>query len=551
MTSSDNCFTSFTASTETHNLPKKFTFPFFYKPHALAKLAAKELQTYLSLKEELNTEQAGKMFGVLVVQKEDSTIGYIAAFSGKIDDRNDYEKFVPPVFDMLIEDNFFNRGMKKITAINERVKELEQSESYNNYKNLNLSFKEQSNLEIEALRQVIVEERKSRKEKRSKAEKDLSSGLLEELNEKLVQESLNQKFHLKQTKIYWEEKIAKLELEFKPLITELENLKEERKNKSNALQEKLFEQYSFLNKAGKSKSLKSIFQNNLYERPPAGAGECAAPKLLQYAFKNKLKPIALAEFWWGQSPKSEIRKHKQYYPACYGKCKPILEHMLEGITLEDNPFLVNQAKGKSIKTIFEDDDIVVISKPDGLLSVPGINVQDSVFLRMKGKYPLATGPLIVHRLDMATSGIMVIAKSKMAHKRLQIQFIKRTVKKRYIALLDGLIKEESGIIDLPLRGDIDDRPRQLVCHKHGKYAKTEWTKINCTNKQTKVYFHPITGRTHQLRIHASHPLGLNAAIVGDELYGNPNTRLYLHAESIRFTHPTTNEKMSFTSDSEF
>lgn len=549
MTSSDNCFTSFTASTEVYDLPTKFTFPFFYKPHPLAKLAAEQLQDYLSL--ELNTEQLGKMFGVLVVQKEDLTIGFIAAFSGKLDNKNDYEKFVPPVFDMLIEDNFFNRGMKKITAINERVKEIEQSEYYHNYKKQSLAYKKQSQLEIEALRNEIIEARKSRKEQRLKAHKEITSELFEELKEKLIQESLNQKFHLKQTKLYWEEKIAKLDLEFKPIKTELENLKEERQTKSNALQQKLFEQYSFLNKAGKSKSLKSIFQNKLHERPPAGAGECAAPKLLQYAFKNKLKPIALAEFWWGKSPKSEIRKHKQYYPACYGKCKPILEHMLEDMIIEDNPFLINQAKGKSIKTIFEDDDIVVISKPEGLLSVPGINVQDSVYLRMKEKHPLASGPLIVHRLDMATSGIMIIAKSKMVHKRLQNQFIKRTVNKRYVALLDGVIEKDRGIIDLPLRGDIDDRPRQLVCYEHGKKAKTEWIKINSTDNKTKLYFQPITGRTHQLRMHASHPLGLNAAIVGDELYGKSEKRLYLHAESISFTHPTTNEKMSFSSESEF
>lgn len=225
--------------------------------------------------------------------------------------------------------------------------------------------------------------------------------------------------------------------------------------------------------------------------------------------------------------------------------------MLKDMEIEDNPFLINQAKGKSIKTIFEDDDIVVISKPEGLLSVPGINVQDSVYLRMKEKYPLASGPLIVHRLDMATSGIMVIAKSKMVHKRLQNQFIKRTVKKTYVALLDGVIEKENGVIDLPLRGDIDDRPRQLVCYEHGKKAKTEWKKINSTDNKTKVYFHPITGRTHQLRMHASHPLGLNAAILGDELYGKSKKRLYLHAESISFTHPTTNEKMSFSSESEF
>ena len=295
----------------------------------------------------------------------------------------------------------------------------------------------------------------------------------------------------------------------------------------------------------------AIFQETTQVTPPAGAGECATPKLLHYAFKHDLKPLAMAEFWWGASPKSEIRKHQNFYPACQGKCQPILEHMLEGMSLDDNPLLINPALGKTIDIIYQDEVMLVINKPAEFLSVPGKRIEDSVYLRIKQSFPKATGPLIVHRLDMSTSGLMVIALSKEAHKELQKQFIKRTVKKRYVALLEGLIKEDSGIIDLPLRVDLDDRPRQLVCYEHGRQAQTEWQVIERKKHQTKIYFYPVTGRTHQLRVHSAHIKGLNMPIVGDDLYGNKGARLHLHAETLEFTHPTTKELMHFQIDVEF
>lgn len=259
----------------------------------------------------------------------------------------------------------------------------------------------------------------------------------------------------------------------------------------------------------------------------------------------------MAEFWWGASPKSEIRKHQNFYPACQGKCQPILEHMLEGISMDDNPLLTNPAQGKSIDIIYQDEVMLVINKPAEFLSVPGKNIEDSVYLRIKQSFPKAMGPLIIHRLDMATSGLMVIALSKEAHKELQKQFIKRTVKKRYVALLAGLIKEDSGTIDLPLRVDLDDRPRQLVCYEHGRHARTEWQVIERKNNQTKVYFYPVTGRTHQLRVHSAHIKGLNTPIVGDDLYGNKNTRLHLHAETLELKHPMTKELMHFQINAQF
>ena len=248
-------------------------------------------------------------------------------------------------------------------------------------------------------------------------------------------------------------------------------LKERRKNRSNALQQQLFAQYQFLNQAGETRSLEDIFKHTAIKKPPAGAGECAAPKLLQYAFANNFQPVAMAEFWWGQSPKSEVRKHGNFYPACRGKCEPILGHMLAGMTLDDNPMLSNRNQVTDIPVVYEDEHLLLINKPAEFLSVPGRHVKDSIQLRMKQKYPEATGPMVAHRLDMSTSGLMIIAKSMEVYKFLQRHFMKRTVSKRYEALLDGIVAEDEGTIDLPLRLDIDDRPRQMVLRWRAPWRK--------------------------------------------------------------------------------
>jgi tRNA pseudouridine32 synthase/23S rRNA pseudouridine746 synthase len=291
--------------------------------------------------------------------------------------------------------------------------------------------------------------------------------------------------------------------------------------------------------------------NNPAIKSPAGSGECSAPKLLQYAFANDLKPISMAEFWWGISPNSAVRQHKNYYPACQSRCKPILTHMLQGIRMDPNLLLENLSEKQELKIIYEDDVLIVLNKPAEFLSVPGKEITDSVYNRIKEKYPTATGPLIVHRLDMSTSGILLLTKTKEANKVLQSQFINRTVKKRYVALLDGNLVENSGKIKLPLRVDLDDRPKQLVDFVHGKNAETDWEIIRREHGKTRVYFYPITGRTHQLRVHAAHKNGLNTPIFGDDLYGKKTNRLHLHAEFIEFFHPSTNEKISFTVDAEF
>jgi len=355
-------------------------------------------------------------------------------------------------------------------------------------------------------------------------------------------------YELKDLSKQWKNRIADLQQELDVFKIKIDTLKKERKNRSTKLQRRLFDQYRFLNQSGEVKTLSDIFQQDI---PTSGAGECAAPKLLQYAFQHQMKPIAMAEFWYGQSPKTVIRKHKHFYPACIGKCKPILGHMLEGILMDENPMLQNPAEGKEIETIYEDDYLLVVNKPAEFLSVPGRNIKDSVERRMKEKFPEAKGPMLVHRLDMSTSGLMLVAKTPEVHKYLQYQFIKRLIKKRYVALLEGIVEEDEGIIDLPLFPDWDNRPRQLVSYENGKAARTKWKVINRNNKHTKIHFFPVTGRTHQLRVHAAHPLGLNMSIVGDDLYGTKKDRLHLHAEWIEFQHPETKEKMTVEVKADF
>ena len=259
----------------------------------------------------------------------------------------------------------------------------------------------------------------------------------------------------------------------------------------------------------------------------------------------------MAEFWWGISPNSAIRKHKNFYPACQGRCKPILNHMLEGVKMDANLLLENLAEKQPLEIVYEDAVLLVVNKPAEFLSVPGKDITDSVYTRIKAQYPNASGPLIVHRLDMSTSGILILTKTKEANKILQSQFIKRTIKKRYVALLDGEISENSGKIQLPLRVDLDDRPRQLVDFEYGKNAITDWEIIKKEKGKTKVHFYPITGRTHQLRVHAAHKDGLNTPIFGDDLYGKKENRLHLHAEFIEFSHPSTKEIMRFTVAADF
>lgn len=540
------------------SLPEKFTFPFYYQPHPLSEIAATALQNYLEsqtnfdhnfgLDATQNGLVIGKMFGVLVCQNEKGELGYLWAFSGKLANENHHDYFVPTVFDMLVDNSFFRKEEALLNAYNRKIENLENSEDYLNELENFKKTKIQAETELQNQKIRIKEQKLLRDERRIQIEATLNEEELLEFNDQLAEESKKESILLKKMTKYWKLTLQTLEEKGLVLSNELMQLKEERKAKSAALQQKLFAEYSFFNQYKEKKSLGEIFNNN----PPAGAGECAAPKLLHYAFQHNLKPICMAEFWWGQSPNSEVRQHKQFYPSCKSKCEPILMgHMLQDLEMEENPFIMNHAEGKDIEIVYEDEVMLVINKPTEFLSVPGKTISDSVYARIKEKYPDATGPLIVHRLDMSTSGIMLIAKNESTAVQLQSQFINRTIKKRYVALLDGLLEKSHGYIDLPLRVDLDDRPRQLVCYEHGKPAQTKWKTIEVKNGKTKVHFYPITGRTHQLRVHASHNLGLHTPIVGDDLYGAKADRLHLHAEYIQFEHPVTKEVMEILVEAEF
>lgn len=329
-------------------------------------------------------------------------------------------------------------------------------------------------------------------------------------------------------------------------------LADERRQRSMDLQKWLFRQFRVRNANGEEKDLLHIFATTPHCIPPGGAGECAEPKLLQYAFLQGLKPVAMAAFWMGASPPGEIRCNGQYYPACKGRCEPILRFMMQGLDVEPDPMQAHKQCVWTLPVLYEDAFIAVVDKPEGMLSVPGKTDAPSVQSIMRMRYPDADGPMIVHRLDMSTSGLMVVVKTRVAHKNLQRQFLEQRVRKRYVALLQGRIALGGGTIDLPLCPDIMDRPRQMVSWQYGKLAVTDYEVTGYVGSDiTRVAFYLRTGRTHQLRVHAAHPQGLNTPIVGDALYGQENSRLYLHAEEIWFEHPITHEPLHFTAPSSF
>lgn len=535
--------------------PERFTYPFNYTPHPLCVLAAEEVKAYISTKKEwLEELTLGKMFGVLIVQTQEegsSSIGYLAAFSGNLAGKNLHPYFVPPVYDLLQPQGFFKIEEEQISAINVRISALEVNPHY-------LHLKEKLDRETEQTRLALIqakEELKTAKKERELRRKS-SPALSKEEQDALVRESQYQKAEFKRLERGWKERIKTLEEEVITFETEIEKLKNERKQRSAALQQKLFEQFRMLNAKGEIKDLCTIFEQTVHKIPPAGAGECALPKLLQYAYLHQLKPLAMAEFWWGNSPKTEVRHHGYYYPSCKGKCEPILQHMLQGLEVDGNPLSPQAHRKEELEIVFEDEWLVVVNKPSGMLSVPGKEEEtDSVYHRVKAKYPEATGPMIVHRLDMATSGLLLVAKTKEVHQHLQEQFINRSIKKRYVALLDrnGLNQqlEETGTINLPLCLNPLDRPRQMVSEEYGKPAVTEYRILNYSDKYIRIAFYPLTGRTHQLRVHAAHHQGLNCPILGDELYGKKADRLYLHAEYIEFRHPVYGDIICIQKEAEF
>ena len=584
-------------------IPEGMNNPLDYEPHPLCIMACKELQSYLAERKDWREEiDKGKMFGVLIVEKpcnnqepqelnEESSentqreIGYLAAYSGQIGGRSNWEDFVPAVFDYLQPDGYFKEHEAEITNLNHAIARLSANEKMKKAQSLIHDLQQERQRTIAAYQEKMKEAKAKRDARRQEG------GLSPEEEQAMIKESQFMKAELRRLKKALSEKTT-LETEYAEFQENLQQMKQLRKTLSDALQQWLFMQFQMLNDQGESKDLLEIFRDEallgnhdivssrvaaMKMVPPAGSGECCEPKLLQYAYQHGLKPLQMAMFWWGESPKEEIRHHLQYYPACNGKCKPILHWMLPASVFESSAsdaLIYNK-----VEILYDDRELAVIHKPEGLLSVPGKDTnQPSIYAWARKQYPEAEGPLIVHRLDMATSGLMIIAKTEFAYHRLQQAFLYHHVQKKYVAIVCPKDKEAEerilrlasgenhrGIISLPLMPDYLDRPRQIVNHEQGKEAITEYEVLeseelrvkseefnSSEGKYLRLALYPKTGRTHQLRVHCAHHEGLNAPILGDPLYGNEKApRLYLHAEEITFKHPLTGKTMTITRKADF
>ncbi|MBQ7421593.1 MAG: RluA family pseudouridine synthase [Prevotella sp.] len=528
--------------------PSQMNNPFDYEPHPLCKLAAAEVQVYIYNKVEWREEVAqGKMFGVLVVEDSAGTLGYLAAYSGQILGRSDWDGFVPAVFDYLKPNGFFKQHEAEIDAINREVERLEASDERRQALKELEELRRGAEKAIEQKRNIMTAAKMLRDQRRREA------FISEAERAEMLRESQFLKAELHRTKKRFSDEIEEKERKIKILNDEIEGLKRLRRERSDTLQRWLFSQFEMLNAQGEKRNLLQIFSETASRIPPAGAGECCEPKLLQYAYQENMRPLCIAMFWFGDSPKTEIRRHGLFYPACSGKCKPILQWMID---LKSLPKVHGSVRNEHppLDIVYEDDALLVVNKPAGLLSVPGIDAPFSVYSIFRELYPDLETPGMVHRLDMATSGLLLIAKTKSAHKDLQNQFAERTVRKRYAAILDGELDAalpRRGTISLPLGPDLLDRPRQLVDHEHGKLAVTTYIINKVEAGKTWLSLYPKTGRTHQLRVHCAHQDGLNCPILGDVLYGTKADRLYLHAEYIEFTHPETGRRMRIEAKAPF
>lgn len=525
------------ADTVAVELPRRFTCPFCYEPHPLALMAIEQVQGYVASRTDWADEMAaGKMLGVLVAVDACGRLGYLAAFSGNLAGSVRHDFFVPPVYDLLDPMGEFKLGEARITAINHEVERLEHAAELTAMLQHEAEARRLMAEEIAAYKSLMASHKRQRDERRN-------AGPLSPADEEsLLNESRYEKAELKRIRHRHEAAIQVIADEIDAYRSTVAALKARRKAMSEALQERIFRLFVVSNARGERRDLVEVFRP-MGTLPPAGAGECCAPRLLNYAFNHGLRPVCMAEFWWGASPVGEVRHHGHCYPACRSKCKPILEFMLQGLDVEDNP-LEQPTDGGNLEEVYDDQWITVLNKPSGMLSVPGKALDDSLFTRYRAAHPEAAGPIVVHRLDQETSGLVVMAKDKATHKALQQQFEQHAVKKQYVALLDGIVSSDQGVIDLPIRPDVDDRPRQRVDHEHGKPAVTRYHVLERKDGMTRLALEPLTGRTHQLRVHCSHPLGLNCPIVGDRLYGTAAARLMLHARSISFVHPSTGERMT-------
>ncbi|NVN80698.1 MULTISPECIES: RluA family pseudouridine synthase [unclassified Vibrio] len=538
------------------SLPKRFTFPYYYTPHPLCELAMQQLQQSL-LDCGVNETSQGNLYAVLLVQHpQTQELGYLSAFSGlqldsSLEPLLSSIAFVPSAFDKQQFQALNTQDLTQQTALANDIANLEKTHNLDELTATLSELKNDAGKAIKAFQLTMAANKAQRNELREQANQEKELGNLESaanLLKQLGNQSSQEKRDLKALRVKWKQKIAERQSQVDAVESDLKSRKRDYQTVSAELETQRLSHYRFLNQAAEPKSLLELLDG---KDALDGSGDCCLPKLLNFAFEHGFKPLALSEFWWGVPPTDIIRQHGNLYPVCQSKSFEILDHQLSGIELEDNPLIVNPAVGKSFDIVYEDEEIVVVNKPEEFLSVPGKFIEDSVYTRIKARYPNASGPLIIHRLDMSTSGLLILALTAESNKHIQKQFIDRTVEKRYTALLDGEIHGKCGDISLPLRGDISDRPRQLVCHEHGRNAETHWQAVSTNNGKTKVHLYPKTGRTHQLRVHCAHPSGLGVPIRGDDLYGYKRERLHLHAGYLKLIHPTTGEWVEFEVPSEF
>lgn len=528
------------------SIPAEFNNPFRYTPHQLCLMAAEEVRNYINSRSEWNEELTkGKMFGVLVVSTPTGEVGYISAFSGLLAGENRHPFFVPPVYDLLSKDSYFQQEEAEISQINREVEQLKTDTDYLQLLNI-YSEKER------AIKQHITQFReqiKLHKQERDKKRGELALSQLEQ--ELLIRESQFEKAELKRISDRGKSELAKIKEQIEVYTSKIESLTEERHQRSADLQLWLFRQFRLLNAKGEIKDLIEIFSEFANIFPPAGAGECAAPKMLQYAYQNNLKPIQMAEFWVGASPVGEVRVDGNFYPSCKGKCLPILTYMLQGLNVAEINLEYRNTDAE-LKVVYEDDYLIAIDKPAGILSVPGKIGGKSVEEIMQERNPNIK---VIHRLDMATSGVLLLAKDIEMYKAMQTLFATREVRKTYIALIEGEPQQQIGEISLPLSADYNNRPMQRVDYENGKEAITEYFVLATYNREgkkiTRLSLNPITGRTHQLRVHLAHPKSLGMPIIGDELYGKPASRLMLHAMELVFKHPIKQTVITITAPCPF
>lgn len=533
---------------------QRFANPFHQgAPSALARIATQILQAQFhggKITENLAGDQleapgAGKMFGVLVVETAEQQLGFLRAFSGMINGGWELPGYVPPLFDRGRRELIETEGEATVSELTRRSREAANSAALAEARLENDALKLQQQQELERLLERQQQNRAERSHRR--AAPDFNDAE----REKLAQQSRHDKTTKRQLLEQHRLQLHQCSQRLKPLERKVEALDRLRRYVSRRLMQQIHDTYEVPNGRGQLRRLRELFEPR---EPPAGAGDCAGPKLLAYAYRQKMKPLALAEFWWGAAPPTGGRICGVGYPACRGKCGPILPFMLEGIDCEPlKLFVPADSSHLKLRVIHRDDQIVVVEKPCGLLSVPSSNaaITDSVGARLDQQFPAPAAPRLVHRLDLDTSGLLVAALDWRSHAILQRQFVRRSIEKRYIAWLDGEVQGDRGLIDLPLCVDLGDRPRHVHDPINGRAAITEWKVLGRRGGRTRVAFSPLTGRTHQLRVHAAHPLGLNAPIVGDPLYGRAAERMLLHAEWIRLRHPGSNELVEFNSSAPF